>query len=153
MKGFKGLKKVTAIMVAIFVLGTAGAAIAATYKSPADIVSGLTGKTVDELYKEKAAGKTYGNIASDAGKLEEFKVQMLEQKKASLDQQVKDGTLSQERADEIYNAIKANQAICDGTGNSGLGMRSGAGCGSGGCGMGDGQGRGAGRGMGGGFNR
>lgn len=154
MKGIKGFKKVTAIAAAILVLGTAGAAFAATYKTPAEIVSGLTGKTIDEVSAERVAGKTYGTIANDAGKLDEFKAQMLEQKKAILDQRVKDGTLTQERADALYNAIKTNQAVCDGTGNAGLGVGCGAGTGAGGCGMGNGLGRGAGRGMmGGGFNR
>lgn len=156
MRGIKGFKKVTAIVAAILVLGTAGAAFAATYKTPAEIVSGLTGKTTDEVNAERVAGKTYGTIANDAGKLEEFKTQILEQKKALLDQRVKDGTLTQERADAIYNAIKANQAICDGTGNAGLGAGCGAGFGAGGCGIGNGSGLGrrAGRGMmGGGFNR
>lgn len=154
MKGIKGFKKVTALVAAIFVLGTAGAAFAATYKTPAEIVSGLTGKTTDQVSAERVAGKTYGTIANDAGKLDEFKAQMLEQKKAILDQRVKDRTLTQERADALYNAIKANQAVCDGTGNAGLGMGCGGGTGTGGCGMGNGLGRGAGRGMmGGGFNR
>jgi hypothetical protein len=149
----RGLKKVAAIAAAVLVLGTAGAAFAATYKTPAQIVSGLTGKTTDQVSAERASGKTYGTIAKDAGKLDEFKTQMLEQKKALLDQRVKDGRLTQERADAIYNAIKANQATCDGTGNKGYGSGCGAGMGTGGCGMGGGFGRGAGQGMGCGFNR
>lgn len=145
MKGIKGFKKVAAIAAAVFVLGTAGAVFAATYKTPAEIVSGLTGKTTDEVYAERAAGKTYGTIANDAGKLEEFKAKILEQKKALLDERVKAGTLTQERADVIYNVVKENQAICDGTGNAGLGAGCGSGFGTGGCGAGNG--RGAGRGM------
>lgn len=160
MKGIKKFKKVTAIVAAIFVLGTVGTAFAATYKTPAEIVSGLTGKTTDEVNAERTAGKTYGTIANDAGKLEEFKAQILEQKKAVLDERVKDGTLTQERADTIYNTLKSNQAVCDGTGKAGLGAGCGAGYGAGGCGAGNGSGlgmgagRGAGRGMmGRGFNR
>ncbi len=146
----KGFKKVTAIVVAVLVLGTAGAAFAATYKTPAEIVSGLTGKTVEELNTARAAGTSYGTIASDAGKLEEFKAEMLKQKKAILDQRVKDGTLTQERADEIYKAIEANQAICEGTGSARMGAGMGAGFGGGrGMGGGSGLGRGAGMGMGG----
>lgn len=147
----KNLKKLVAVVAIVGVLGTAGAAFAATVKTPADIVSGLTGKTVEDVANDRVAGETYGTIAKDAGKLEEFQAQMLEQRKALLDQRVKDGTLTQERADAIYNAMKTNQAVCDGTGNAGLGMNNGIGCAAGGCGLGNGQGRGAGQGMGGGM--
>ena len=147
----KNLKKLVVVVAIVGVLGTAGAAFAATSKTPADIVSGLTGKSVEDVTKDREVGKTYGTIAKDAGKLDEFKAQMLEKRKALLDQRVKDGTITQERADSIYNAIKLNQAVCDGTGNAGLGMKSGAGCVSGGCGLGNGQGRGTGQGMGGGM--
>lgn len=147
----KNMKKLIAVVAVVGVLGTSGAAFAATAKTPAEIAAGLTGKTVEELYKERAAGKTYGTIAKDAGKLDEFKAQMLEQKKAVLDQRVKDGTLTQQQADEIYNAIKNNQAACDGAGNAQLGKKYGAGFGSGagrGQGIGKGMGRGAGMGNG-----
>lgn len=143
----KNMKKLIALIAVVGVLGSAGAAFAATAKTPAEIAAGLTGKTVEELYKERTAGKTYGTIAKDAGKLDEFKIQMLEQKKAVLDQRVKDGTLTQQQADEIYNAIKNNQATCNGTGNAQLGKKCGAGFGSG-AGRGPGMGRGAGMGNG-----
>jgi hypothetical protein len=146
----KDMKKLIAATVIIGILGTAGAVFAAAAKTPAEIAAGLTGKTVEDVTKDRIAGKTYGTIAKDAGKLDEFKAQMLEQRKALLDQKVKDGTITQERADALYNAMKSNQAICDGTGNIGAGMRNGAGCGAGN-GQGFGGGRGAGRGMGGGF--
>ena len=141
-------------MAAVGILGTAGVAYAAAAKTPAEIAAGLTGKTVEEVAQERAAGKTYGTISNDAGKLEEFKAQMLEQKKAVLDQRVKDGTLTQQQADDIYNAIKNNQANCTGSGNArigggfgrGAGMRQGAGgrMGRGGMGYGVGMGNGAG---------
>ena len=46
---------------------------------------------------------------------------MLEQKKIILDEKVKNGTLTQEKADEIINDIKNNQETCDGTGNGKFG--------------------------------
>ncbi|NTV89049.1 MAG: DUF2680 domain-containing protein [Clostridiales bacterium] len=149
MKGTRNFKRVIAIVVAVLVLGTAGAAFAATYKTPAEIVAGLTGQTTEQVFAERAEGKTYGTIANDAGKLEEFKAQILAQKKAILDQRVKDGTLTQAQADAAYNAIAANQAICDGTG-SGIGMGCGAGygTGTGSCGLGGGMSGGMGRGAG-----
>jgi hypothetical protein len=146
----KNMKKMVLLAAAVGIMGSAGAVYAATAKTPADIASALTGKTVEDVVKEKAAGKTYGTIAKDAGKLEEFKVQMLEQKKLMLDQKVKDGVMTQEQADTIYNNIKDNQANCDGTGNSEIGKKCGAGFGKGmGNGTGNGMknGKGMGRGM------
>ena len=145
----KHLKKLVTVVVIAGVLGSAVAAFAASTKSPAEIAAGLTGKSVEDVTKDRVSGKTYGTIAKEAGKLDQFKAQMIEQRKAQLDQSVKAGTITQERADTLYNAMKANQAVCDGTGTSGLGMGNGSGCGvAGGCGMSNGQGRGAGKGMG-----
>ena len=139
----KNLKSLFVLSIAIGVIALAGVAYAADIKTPADIAATLTGKSVQDVTKERAEGKTYGKIAEEADKLEEFKVQMLEQKKAVLDQRVKDGTLTQQQADEIYNSIKDNQATCDGTGSA----RIGKGCGAG-LGQGKGMGRGCGAGMG-----
>lgn len=143
----KNLKRLIVLAVAIGVLGTAGVAYAADIKTPADIAAALTGKSVADVTGERAEGKTYGTIAKEAGKLEEFKSQMLEQKKAVLDQRVNDGTLTQQQADEIYNRIKTNQAACDGSGSAGIGKSYGAGFGQG-RGMGLRMGRGAGTGSG-----
>lgn len=140
----KNLKKIMALVVTVGVIGSATAAFAA---STADIVSSLTGKTTDELIQERAAGKTYGTIAKEADKLEEFQVQMFEQKKSILDQRVKDGTLTQQQADEIYEAIKNNQSSCEGTGSVAIGKEYGASFGQG-SGMGDGNGTGRGNGYG-----
>jgi hypothetical protein len=145
----KRFMKITVIIAAILVLGSVGTAFAAALKTPAEIVSELTGKTADQVTAERASGKTYGTIVKDAGKLEEFQTQMLEQKKAYLDQRVKDGTLTQERADAIYDTIVEAQSSCDGTGRA----SSGAGCGTGTCNAGASLGRGAGCGMGNGTGR
>jgi len=144
----KNIKKLIAVIAVVGVLGATGIAYAAEVKTPADIVSGLTGKSVEALNEERAAGKTYGTIAEEADKLDEFKVQMLEQKKAILDQRVKDGKLTQAQADEIYNAIKENQTTCDGTGSAGIGKKYGVGFGQGN-GMGRGRGTCTGTGIGG----
>ena len=137
----KGFKKLVMVFTVIAVLGAASAAYAATTRTPAEIAAGLTGKSVAVLNQERAAGKTYGAIANEAGRLEEFKAQMLEQKKAILDQRVADGKLTQEQADSIYNSIQNNQANCDGNGNAKMGRNAGLGLGNGqGNGMGNGQG-------------
>lgn len=141
----KIIKKIVAVGMSVFIIGAAGMVYAADIKTPAEIASALTGKTVTEVNAQRESGKTYGAIASDAGKLDEFKAQMLEQKKAILDQRVKDGQMTQQQADDTYNAIKNNQASCDGTGSAGIGRKSGAGFGKG---MGMGRGAGAGCGYG-----
>lgn len=142
----KNLKKLAAVAAAVGILGASTAAYAATFKTPAEIASALTGKSVEDLYKERTSGKTYGTVAKEAGKLDEFKAQMVEQKKAVLDQRVKDGKLTQQQADEIYKALKDNMAACDATGSAAIGKKYGAGFGQG-SGMGKGQGAGRGTGM------
>lgn len=141
----KNLKKLVVVVTALGVLGTAGTVYAATFKTPAEITSQVTGKSVEAVNEERAAGKTYGTIANDAGKLDEFQNQLLEQRKAILDQQVKDGRLTQEQADTIYNNIKNNQATCNG---AGLGYGRGYGMGPG---YGRAAGQGYGRGLGNGY--
>jgi hypothetical protein len=145
----KNLKKTVAILGTLGIIASSTAVYAAaTAKTPADIVSGLTGKTTTQLYTERAAGKTYGTIAKEAGKLTEFQKQMLAEKKVVLDQRVKDKTLTQSQADAIYNAMKTNQATCDGTGSAAIGKKNGVGFGQGqGQGKGMGMGKGSGNGM------
>lgn len=127
------LKKLLAVVTVVGVLGATGIAYAADISSPAAIVSGLTGKSVESVTEERADGKTYGTIAAESDKLDEFKAEMLKQKKAVLDQRVADGTLTQAEADEIYNNMKERMALCDGTG-TGAGCGLGAGLGQGSCG-------------------
>ena len=143
----KNIKKLVLSIAAVSILSTRVVFGVVATKTPADIVAGLTGKTVEEVTQERIAGKTYGTIAEEAGKLEEFKSETLQQKKGILDQRVKDGSLTQSEADEIYNSIATNQATCDGKGSAGIGRMNGAGFGQG-RGQGMGQGRGQGRGMG-----
>jgi len=136
-------KKVALFLAVILLVGAFSVtAMAATgYRTPSEILAGLTGKTTDSVTTERAeSGKTYGTIANEAGVLDQFKSQMLEQKKAILEEKVAAGTITQERADAIIAAMENNQVNCDGTG-SGMGMRSGTRTGSG-TGMGFGSGRG-----------
>ena len=151
MRNFKKLVAAATIVGMLGIVGVASASYATGATTPAGIVSALTGQTVDQVTAERVAGKTYGTIAKDAGKLEEFKTENLDQRKAVLDQRVKDGSLTQAQADATYNAMKTNQATCDGTGNAKLGQKNGAGFGQGmgmGMGSGSGQRNGGGRGRG-----
>ena len=138
----RNLKKLVVVVTALSVMAAAGAVYAAPI-TPGEIVAGLADKTVEQVNDLRATGKTYGTIANDAGKLDEFKAQMLEQKKAILDQRVKDGIITQAQADAIYNNMKTNQSLCDGTGSGRMGNGVGFGMGRGqgtGYGMGRGQG-------------
>lgn len=137
------LKKFLAVGVAVLVLSalSATALAAAAYGSPAEAVAGLTGKTLDDVIAEKTeTGKTYGQLANDAGVLDEFKAALLEIKKDILAAKVAEGKMTQEQADEILAAIAENQANCDGTGGAKLGQGCGAGFGANGGGVGNGNG-------------
>lgn len=149
MKTFKKLVFVGAVVLVIAAASVTALA-AAGYTNPADIISGLTGQSADSIIEERTeTGKTYGEIANDAGILEDFKTEMLEWKKEILADKVAQGTITQEQADAIIERMEANMANCDGTGSGGAGA-----CGAGtGLGMMGGQGRGnggmgSGRGMG-----
>jgi len=145
----KNIKKIVLSLAVVSVLSTGVVFGAVAIKTPEVITSGLTGKTVEAVAAERASGKTYGTIASEAGKLDEFKTETLVQKKAVLDQRVKDGNLTKDAADEIYNSIVTSQETCDGTGSAGIGKMNGGGLGQGrGQGIGKGTGRGQGNGAG-----
>jgi len=147
MKNFKKLIAVATIIGSLSVVGFAGAAYATGATTPAGIVSALTGKSLDAVTAERASGTTYGAIAKEAGKLEAFKTENILQRKALLDQRVKDGNITQAQADTMITSMEANQATCDGTGSAGMGQKSGMGFG-----QGAGQHNGGGMGMGRGIN-
>lgn len=127
------LKKFAIAAVSLVALGamTITAFAAPAYATPAEAAAALTGKSVEEVTaKHNENHITYGKIASDAGKLTEFKTAMLDIRKDALDKKVADGTMTQARADEILTAIKENQATCDGTGAKKIGACYGLGLGN-----------------------
>jgi len=133
----------------ILVIGMSTAAFAAAdYQTPAEIVAGLTGKTIDEVRADRQAGTSYGAQAVEVDKLDEFKTERLELCEQNLDQAVIDGKLTQDEADELFAKMTDRMENCDGT-ETGLGRPSGTGEGLGICnGTGDGSGRGIGKGSG-----
>lgn len=144
---------ITATLFALAIaLGASAYAASGAAPTMADIAAKVSGKSVESVTKlRQDSGKTYGQIAQDAGKLDEFKAEALKVKKQILDERVAAGTLAQERANEIYATIEKNQTTCNGDGSQrgscGLGGGFGAGAGAGrGCGgnFGAGQGRGCG---------
>jgi len=143
------MKKLIVIGAAVFLLSvlSISAFAASVYNSPAEAVAGLTGRTVEDVTKERTeSGKSYGAIANDAGKLDEFKKETQEIRKDILAEKVADGTITQDQADDALKAFEERQAFCDGTGsgNGGCGgNRNGAGRA-----QGQSRGWGAGNGMG-----
>lgn len=126
----------TILFTGAMVLGIGATSITAfaatSSKTPAEIVAGLTGRTVESVVDEKQdTGKTYGTIAAEAGKLNDFKEKNLDARKAYLNNEVKEGRLTKERADEMIKNLEKNQVTCDGTGKARIGQRSGQGCGYG----------------------
>lgn len=147
------LKKIYVLGAMIFAMGATSitAFAASTYKTPAEAVAGLTGRTVESVMAERQeSSKTYGEIAADAGKLEDFKKESIEIKKDHLKAQVEAGRITQEKADEMIKVIEENQVNCDGMGFNKAGKNKGARFGFGGLNQGQGKaGKGAGRGQGG----
>ena len=121
-------KNIIAISTAsLVILATSVTAFATTgYTNPAGVLAEITNSTIESVISKKAeTGKTYGSIAAEAGKLDEFKAASLEAKKEKLYAQVADGTITQEKADEIITAIEENQANCDGTQYQSIGKNAG----------------------------
>lgn len=148
----KRWKKITATGFMVMAISATGvtAFAASQYNTPAELVAGITGRTVESVVAERTeTGRTYGKIASDAGELDEFKAEALEIKKDQLAAQVTAGVMTQERADNIIAVLEENQANCDGTGSAEIEKSLGARFGANGAGMGTGSGKAAERGHGG----
>ncbi len=143
MKNLKGMKKILTGGIAVLTLTTAVLA-APAYGTPAEAAAGVTGRTLEEIAEERLSGKPYGLIAAESGMLEGFQAAMLEIREAALAARVESGTLAQEEADAVLEAIRQRQAVCDGTGAGGCGLRAGWGRG-GPCGWGRGWNGGCGR--------
>lgn len=145
-----------AILIGAIVLGvgaTSSTVFAASiYNNPAEALAGITGKTVDSVLTERyETGKSFGAIADEAGKLDEYQKELLEMKKDVLTQRVESGDLTQEEADRIITAVEENQVYCNGDGY-GRGRGGMMGYGYGGM-MGRGQGGGCGAWGGFGYNQ
>lgn len=112
-----------------------------------DVVASLTGKSTDDVAAERAAGKTFGQIAAESNVTTEAVVaKALDVRKTALDDAVKSGQITQSQADAAVERMTARiSARVDSTGGA-----CGAGGNGGGCGMGGGRGAGRGAGNGGG---
>ena len=118
----KSIKVIFPVMVILLLLGAvaAGAYAASGHKTPAEVVAGLTGRSLDSVLTERReTGKTCGEMAADAGKLEEFRKEKMEIKKENLNARVAEGKISREQAGEMLKAMERHQANCDGSGPDG----------------------------------
>jgi len=114
-------KSVVMLAVAVMMLGTMGVAFADASWGPAAIYAELTQITEEEAYALKVEkDMTFGELAQEAEIYDEFKAAALEGKEAILDQLVKDGKITQEKADEVLEAMEAcdgdSQGLLKGTG-------------------------------------
>lgn len=136
-----GMKKTLAALVTVGILSIGVATFAATALTPAEIASKLTGKDLAVVQQERTEGTTYGAMAVEVDKLDEFKAEMLKNREAIIEERVKSGQMTREDADELLAAMKERMETCDGTGMAagGLGQKFGAAFGQGG-GRGNGQG-------------
>lgn len=107
-------KSVVFIAVAVMLLGTMSVAFADASWGPAKIYGEMKDMTEQEAYEyRQAQNKRFGELAQVEGDefYVEFSEKVLEAKKAMLGEMVKLGKLTQERADDIIEALNA----CDGT--------------------------------------
>lgn len=132
----KNIKKFTVVCATALVLATTSVTTfaAPAYNTAAEAAAGVTGKSIQEVVADRQTGKSYGTIAAEAGKLDEFQTALLEMRKDTLYKMVEYGEITQKQADATLEAIENMQTTCNGTG---IGARQGRGRG---CGAGRGLG-------------
>jgi hypothetical protein len=93
---------------------------AATYKTPVQILDALTPNLTEaQILAERQAGKTLSQIATEQNVFDAFIAKVKEARILMIQSKVKDGTLTQARADLMIKYI--NEHVCDGT--QAFGMR------------------------------
>ena len=112
----KKILLMTAI-VTVLVLGLATVSFAATeWKTPAEILAGLTGKSVEAVQEARQEGQSYGAQAAAADKLEAFRDERLAQVENRLKDAVEDGQLTEEEAAQRLETMQERAETCDGSG-------------------------------------
>ena len=113
--------KISAITLAV-VLSLSTVSLAIFAKGSNDVansVAKVTNKTVEEVEAERnTSEKTYGQIAAEADKLEEFKLERQKISEERLKEKVANGQITQERANEISKARNEHMESCDGSGQN-----------------------------------
>ena len=114
------MNKLTRILlVATMILAVSSGAFfvfaASNYTTPAEIVAGLTGHTVQSVIAEhNETGKNYGQIATEAGSQNEFLDEMALLREDKIAAKVTSGDITQAQADQILTLIAAHQALGNG---------------------------------------
>ena len=112
----KKILLMTAI-VTVLVLGLATVSFAATeWKTPAEVLAGLTGKSVEAVQEARQEGQSYGAQAAAADKLEAFRDERLAQVENRLKDAVEDGQLTEEEAAQRLETMQERAETCDGSG-------------------------------------
>ncbi|PKM55861.1 MAG: hypothetical protein CVV00_02405 [Firmicutes bacterium HGW-Firmicutes-5] len=142
----KSRKLVVSMSALVLVAATSIGVYAAENMSPAQSLSELTGRSVEELYEAKG-DQTFGVLAQELEVADAFRTDMVANKLAIIEERVAQGTITREAADEMIAVILENQENCDGTGLNQGDLRLGLGFGQGN-GMGTGERVGGGRGFG-----
>ena len=139
------MKKKTILIIGLLLVASIGTVAFATdgYMNPSEIFSGLAGITVDEAHELRMDGQTYGELAEEQGFLEVFEELNLENRIALINLRVEEGTITQEKADEIIAILENHD--CDELGETRMGITYGIRFGSG---LGEGEGLGEGKGLG-----
>lgn len=89
----------------------------AKYETPREALSAITGKTIDEIHTLRfEEGMNHADLFETDAQYEEFKSEVLEQRKDRIDERVEDGRLTQERANEIKNQMNEDTEMFDGRG-------------------------------------
>lgn len=105
-------KKLVLLMAVVMVFGTMSVAFADSSFSPASVFAKLKGIDEEAAYQmRRDTGSNFGELAESEDFYAEFKEEIQESKRLRLDELVKEGVITQERADEIL----ANFETCDGS--------------------------------------
>ncbi|KUO62010.1 MAG: hypothetical protein APF84_05120 [Gracilibacter sp. BRH_c7a] len=111
------------LIVAVLLLVGANSVLGATFKSPAEIYAELKGISVEEAYAVRQAGSGFCLQTENPDISEEFRAQMLENRKAVIQEKVIAGELTQEQADSFIANMEENMANRDGSlGRGGMGF-------------------------------
>ncbi len=114
----KNFKKFAIMIAVVFSLATVSVSVFA--KGSDEVAASLakvTNKTVEEVVALKNKNNnSYGELAKEAGKLEEFKLERTKLFKERLAEKVGNEKITQEKADEIIEKRSQNMESCDGSG-------------------------------------
>ncbi len=100
----KNLKRYVAITASLAVITTGGVAFGAGAGTPVEILSEITGSTVEELREERLdAGNPYGVIAEGYGVRDDFRAKMNTLKELRVAAMVESGKITQEQAELFLN--------------------------------------------------